>query len=89
MIDKYIVDLGTRDIVMMRDTRQLILNIRANRLKYIRRIYKILYVVAYILLIINIILLSRYLPMISLVLFFISYYLSKYYSRNSDKGILM
>jgi len=89
MIDKYIVDLNSRDIVMKRDTRQIILNIRANRLKYIRILYKILYITAYSMLIINLILLSRYLPLISLVIFFMSYYLSKYYSRNSDKGILM
>jgi phosphatidylserine synthase len=89
MFDEYNIDLGTREVIMRRDKRQMVINMSVNRLKYIRRLYKILYTVAIMIAIINIIFMTKIIPMISIMLVFIAFYLRMYYYKNRNNGILM
>lgn len=88
MFEEYNIDLGTREVIMMRD-KKIIINMNVNRLKYIRRLYKILYTVAIMIAIINIIFLTKIIPMISIMLVLIAFYLRMYYYKNRNNGILM
>jgi hypothetical protein len=87
-IDKYIVDLSTREIIMNKDKLQMLIIVKANKLKYIRKLYKLLFIKAFIILFINIFLLTTYLPIISFILLIISYYLTVYYERNKNEGLI-